>query len=616
MSVTDETDDQYQLIAVGARISLGPWRGTVRYVGHVPPTEGIWLGIEWDDASRGKHDGSHKGVRYFTCRRNINAGSFIRPSLSKLSFGSSFLQAIRYKYITEPESNSDTTTAIAQQYSRKNLAEIEIEAPNMEGVRKRNAQLHKLREVGLGGWKKENANGNNSAADDSESFAEVARAFNEVQGEKEGDIAKTCPNLRWLDLSRSLLPSWQELSKITKELQQLETLLLHFNRFDTITHSQGQIQPQSFVSLRDLRADGTLISWQEMCQIGMHMPSLESIQLGENGLNTFERISPNQECPFPQLKQINLANNQISKWPELLVALEICPKIESIILSDNDITTIPPVSHLANEAKARKLQHVSLNNNALESWTDLENLDAWCLGLQSISLTAEDCPFLSLLDSGDVRPLIVARLPNLQTLNHASISQTERRDAELYYLSRASRETNGLSSIQRDQLHPRLKVLEEKYGKQNEGRGNSNSKESSQKSTLRSKLLTIKVHKSTTIPTSKPPHITSSDTTKGVEISLLTTTPIRLLQGKIARTLGIKGGGRSIESIWAFLSPNIDPELSTAIQIRNEMRPEEKQNIGSLDEERITYKLENLDWDLSAYNITKDDQLIVVVKEE
>lgn len=29
---------------------------------------GLWLGVEWDNPDRGKHDGSHEGVQYFTCR--------------------------------------------------------------------------------------------------------------------------------------------------------------------------------------------------------------------------------------------------------------------------------------------------------------------------------------------------------------------------------------------------------------------------------------------------------------------------------------------------------------------------------------------------------------------
>lgn len=40
---------------------------TVRYLGEVAGTSGSWIGVEWDDATRGKHDGSHKGTRYFSC---------------------------------------------------------------------------------------------------------------------------------------------------------------------------------------------------------------------------------------------------------------------------------------------------------------------------------------------------------------------------------------------------------------------------------------------------------------------------------------------------------------------------------------------------------------------
>ena len=29
---------------------------------------GNWVGIEWDDSSRGKHDGSKNGVSYFCCK--------------------------------------------------------------------------------------------------------------------------------------------------------------------------------------------------------------------------------------------------------------------------------------------------------------------------------------------------------------------------------------------------------------------------------------------------------------------------------------------------------------------------------------------------------------------
>jgi len=39
---------------------------------------GTWLGIEWDDGMRGKHNGIVDGKRYFQTQKPM-AGSFIRP---------------------------------------------------------------------------------------------------------------------------------------------------------------------------------------------------------------------------------------------------------------------------------------------------------------------------------------------------------------------------------------------------------------------------------------------------------------------------------------------------------------------------------------------------------
>lgn len=55
---------------IGERRSYDSALCTVRYVGEVAGTTGSWLGVEWDDPSRGKHDGQHKGVRYFSCRHD------------------------------------------------------------------------------------------------------------------------------------------------------------------------------------------------------------------------------------------------------------------------------------------------------------------------------------------------------------------------------------------------------------------------------------------------------------------------------------------------------------------------------------------------------------------
>lgn len=53
--------------SVGQRRSFNGALCTIRYVGNVNGTAGEWLGVEWDDETRGKHSGEHGGVRYFTC---------------------------------------------------------------------------------------------------------------------------------------------------------------------------------------------------------------------------------------------------------------------------------------------------------------------------------------------------------------------------------------------------------------------------------------------------------------------------------------------------------------------------------------------------------------------
>jgi dynactin complex subunit len=53
---------------IGDRYSYDGALCTVRYIGTVEGTKGSWLGVEWDDPTRGKHDGQFKGKRYFECK--------------------------------------------------------------------------------------------------------------------------------------------------------------------------------------------------------------------------------------------------------------------------------------------------------------------------------------------------------------------------------------------------------------------------------------------------------------------------------------------------------------------------------------------------------------------
>ena len=67
-------------LQVGARLIVDKCKATVRYVGAIDHQQGTWFGLEWDDVSRGKHDGVVGDRRYFTCKYSAPRGSFVREA--------------------------------------------------------------------------------------------------------------------------------------------------------------------------------------------------------------------------------------------------------------------------------------------------------------------------------------------------------------------------------------------------------------------------------------------------------------------------------------------------------------------------------------------------------
>jgi len=54
----------------------------------------LWVGIEWDEANRGKHNGTVNGYKYFTC--DASKGSMIK--YEKIEFGYRLETALFRRY--------------------------------------------------------------------------------------------------------------------------------------------------------------------------------------------------------------------------------------------------------------------------------------------------------------------------------------------------------------------------------------------------------------------------------------------------------------------------------------------------------------------------------------
>ena len=115
-------------LALGDRVqSVDNFRGTVRFIGSVEgaaPQDG-WVGVEWDADGRGKHDGCHQGVRYFTCPDG--KGSFVRPE-KFLAQAITFQDALLNKYASDEAASAEESMSFRDAEKKKAARRPKVEA--------------------------------------------------------------------------------------------------------------------------------------------------------------------------------------------------------------------------------------------------------------------------------------------------------------------------------------------------------------------------------------------------------------------------------------------------------------------------------------------------------
>ncbi|KAL4265259.1 U2 small nuclear ribonucleoprotein A' [Pleurotus pulmonarius] len=493
--------------SLGTRISLAGNIGTVKFVGNVQGTSGIWLGIEWDDPTRGKHDGVHNEKSYFNCSIP-NSGSFIRPTAQNLSYGVSFLQALSTKYVEQLHGVATQEKVILGSSN----GSIEVEGPHLDKIRTKLARLDRLRDVSLDGEK-------------------VARA-------DPGDtIRRTCSNIRNLDLSHSLLPSWDVVAAIVAELHGLQSLALNHNRLQQ--PSDLAKMAVSFQHLEELQLNATLTSWSAMLDVIRYTPKLRFLEMGYNRLTLLETSSVTSddmnECV---LQSLNLDSNECKDWPAVCKAMQIFPSLQRLLLSSNGIAQIPSPAEGQSDI-LQGLHHLALPSNLLCSWNDIDALSRWCPGLRTLALGLN--PFVvGEAHARYSKQVTVALMPSLVILDGVNISAKERVDCELFYLSYVAK--NGFQSHLSPADYPRWQELCAKHGEPSVA---TNNIEASGK--LSTRLIGIQVYQYSepparilTVPARKPDAV----------IQVLPTMTLRMLRNKIAKSLK---ANRKTATLWTLL---------------------------------------------------------------
>ncbi|CAH8467430.1 unnamed protein product [Schistosoma rodhaini] len=487
-------------LIIGRRIVHEKNFGTICYVGGLPKTNGPWLGVDWDDWSRGRHDGTYDGVRYFQAK-GPTSGSFVRPS--KVSLGTSLEEALVYRYSVCTTCQLETQTSLQSR-----------EKPTGSS---HNILVHECTQLGhlnsyLGSTAEEAEYfGTHEYPKDTLRIELYTNPGTYHQLTSHDDLcgtaaAKSCLN-RLKSVSLSSMPVYRALYGKSDFFpdRQLE--------YSSLWPSSGGCLDQFLSSLCDLEMSNCLLSkWTEIAEICIQVPWLKSLNVSNNRIRL--PVSPKEvhdkqkenECleskllydiysdpvlserlcsnAFPQLSQLTLVKCPLLNWKSIRRVLCWMPSLQSLSLAYNNLGN-PPIDWEKNAIDAfqkltdldlthinltathqlfaligasKYLNNLLLNYNEIADIPDLNNhlfrnlntlglknnlFTNWNFVNQLLNLSKLDhlmvsgCPvFENSVNIATARQEVIARLPNLKMLDRVEITPEERRGSELDYLKR------------------------------------------------------------------------------------------------------------------------------------------------------------------------------------
>jgi len=187
---------------IGRRLSYEDSLCTVRWIGSLSGAKGTWIGVEWDDVSRGKHNGVHQGEQIFNClSRSDTSASFIKPT-RKPDPERTVLEAIWFKYGNSSANSTETEVVVI---SGKIAEEV-----GFDKIAQEQAQLTELKIVLIDQLVV------NGVAPRGSNLATISKA--------QQDLSEACPNIEELDLGFNVVESWHDIADICVALPKLRTL--------------------------------------------------------------------------------------------------------------------------------------------------------------------------------------------------------------------------------------------------------------------------------------------------------------------------------------------------------------------------------------------------------
>ncbi|CAI5720474.1 unnamed protein product [Peronospora effusa] len=456
-----------QTRVVGQRVDDGSGSlGTIRYVGPVATAKDastLYYGIEWDVWGRGLNDGSvimptGERVVYFTGpsgrRMTENDAqvsykcSFMKATtFDKTSIQSSLLQKLQEKYYHEEKEDSraySTDVVVAGEVGTTLGSGKPIEFIGAKKLRTQQT-FENLEKISLSGCQ--------------------ITELGSVEGGK--SLRTLAPKLTELDLSRNLFSTWGDILAVLRELPLLETLILSGNRFALDEQSDNQDGDEDFGNVKVLVLNQTLLRWDQVGKlVTRHFSKLEQLHLvGNEYVDDQLSVFQSNGGWIETLAVLDLSLNHFVSWKKLLRTVgKMFKNLNQLVLNGNRIVTLV-VENDRPVTEFQKLTTLSLSENLVDSWTSIDELNAFPL---LATLRFSNNPLTTQMSLGEVRMLVIARTDHISVFNASPVREKERTEAEQLYLKRVLHKLANIGEDENERkrvlvAHPRYMRLRELY---------------------------------------------------------------------------------------------------------------------------------------------------------
>lgn len=223
---------------------------------------------------------------------------------------------------------------------------------------------------------------------------------------------------------------------------------------------------KAFANINTLRLEENLLSWDELARLTHLFPTLTTFSASSNLYTALGEHILN-----PTITDLTLEDNLIPSLSNI-ASLTKLPHLQRLVLKSNKISEIAsPAASMP--VFPPTLTEVDLSFNEISTWSFIETLAHVFPGLTSLRVSHNplyeslQAPDGRKLTANDGYMLTLARLGNLNTLNHSPINPKERLNAESYYLSMIAKEVQFAPENMTAQIlksHPRYEWLCEEYG--------------------------------------------------------------------------------------------------------------------------------------------------------